>query len=98
MMMRNPLCGYTIRLSKHAQKAFERLSGRLQEQVLEKLTQLTAPNHHLDIKKMEGFKKFYRIRCGDYRIVYEQQSTVIIVYVIFIGHRKSIYQELKRLF
>jgi mRNA-degrading endonuclease RelE of RelBE toxin-antitoxin system len=56
--MHNPLHGYTVRLSKHAQKAFGRLSNQMQERVLEKLTQLTESSHHLDVKKMEGFKNF----------------------------------------
>ena len=41
--------------------------------------------------KLSGFE-YYRIRQGDYRIVYEIRDAEIIVIVVKIGHRKEVYR------
>ena len=42
-------------------------------------------------KKLQG-RNGYRIRSGDYRIIYEVEDKIITVTVIDVGHRKDIYQ------
>ena len=44
--------------------------------------------------KLKGSRDLYRIRHGDYRVVYKIQNLVLIVTVIRIGHRKEIYKGL----
>lgn len=46
-------------------------------------------------QKMTGYQNMYRIRVGNYRIVYRRTSEQI--YVILIGHRKEIYRLLREL-
>ena len=41
---------------------------------------------------LKGEKGLYRVRVGDYRVVYEIHDKVLVVLVIRIGHRKDIYQ------
>ncbi|MDD2725074.1 MAG: type II toxin-antitoxin system RelE/ParE family toxin [Methylovulum sp.] len=43
-------------------------------------------------KKLSGLDHTYRIRHGDYRIVYSVFDTRLIVQIIKIGHRKDIYR------
>ncbi|HEY9125250.1 MAG TPA: type II toxin-antitoxin system mRNA interferase toxin, RelE/StbE family [Bacteroidales bacterium] len=42
-------------------------------------------------KKLKG-EDAYRIRIGDYRIIYEIDDTIIVVTVVSVGHRKEIYK------
>jgi mRNA interferase RelE/StbE len=42
-------------------------------------------------KKLKGFKGLYRIRAGDYRIIYRIEDNALIIEVIRIGDRKDIY-------
>ena len=42
-------------------------------------------------KKLSG-RDGYRIRVGDYRIIYEIQKSVLVVLIIDIGHRREIYR------
>lgn len=44
--------------------------------------------------KLKGTDNLYRIRCGDYRIIYTIQDDVLIVLVIEVGHKKDIYKSL----
>ena len=43
--------------------------------------------------KLQGHDALYRIRVGDYRIVYQIQDTVLVVLVVEIGHRREIYRQ-----
>jgi mRNA interferase RelE/StbE len=43
-------------------------------------------------KKLVGVDKEYRIRIGDYRVVYQIRTNVLMVFVIRIGHRGNIYR------
>lgn len=41
--------------------------------------------------------QFWKIRIGDYRVIYEIDKTSSRVIVLFVGHRKSVYDEFSRL-
>jgi mRNA interferase RelE/StbE len=45
----------------------------------------------LQVKKLRGEENLYRIRLGDYRLVYEVRRKEILVLVIKIGHRSDVY-------
>ena len=45
----------------------------------------------LGCKKLKG-RDAYRIRIGDYRVIYEIQDGKLIVTVITIGHRREVYE------
>jgi mRNA interferase RelE/StbE len=42
-------------------------------------------------RALKGEEKVYRVRAGNYRIIYEVQSSVLMIYVIDIGDRKNVY-------
>lgn len=44
--------------------------------------------------KMSGDNDFHKVRCGNYRIIYEIHEDLIMILVIKIGHRKDIYRNL----
>jgi mRNA interferase RelE/StbE len=43
-----------------------------------------------DVKKLKGFKRKYRLRAGDYRVLFELEGTTIVIYDV--GNRKDIYE------
>ena len=43
--------------------------------------------------KLQGESELYRVRVGDYRIVYQIQDSVLVVLVVQIGHRREIYRQ-----
>ncbi len=46
-------------------------------------------------EKLKGFdKNYYRVRQGNYRIVYEIKDTEKIVAIVFIGHRRDVYGKI----
>jgi mRNA interferase RelE/StbE len=42
-------------------------------------------------KKLAGNADYYRIRVGDYRVLYEIRDRVLLVLVIKVGHRREVY-------
>lgn len=45
-------------------------------------------------KKLQGREETYRIRVGDYRVIYRVEDDRLIVLVIEIGHRRDVYRGL----
>ena len=82
-----------VRLSARAEKEFRKL-GKVNQMVLLKKMRSMATE---DIKeeKLKGYKHIFRVRVGDYRIVYKR--TVNELFVVLIGHRKDIYKKVKQI-
>jgi mRNA-degrading endonuclease RelE of RelBE toxin-antitoxin system len=47
------------------------------------------PSNH---KKLAGAERTYRIRVGEYRVIYEVLGEVLLIEVIKVGHRKDVYR------
>ncbi len=47
-----------------------------------------------DIKKMAGYPDRYRLRVGDYRVIYEIADEQLIILVVGVGHRREAYRAL----
>jgi mRNA interferase RelE/StbE len=45
------------------------------------------------VVKLKGEENAYRVRVGDYRIVYEVRDNVLLVLIVKIGHRREIYRK-----
>lgn len=81
---------YTIKLSRSAEKEFDRLDSSLQRRILKKLRGLEAAPRGPGSIKLSGDES-WRVRIGDYRVVYEIHDDVLIVLVLRVGHRRDIY-------
>ena len=55
---------------------------------IEKLSDNPFPVGH---KKLKGFKNFYRLRVGSYRIIYSVEHNKLVIEIIKIAHRKDAY-------
>lgn len=87
---------YKIEFTKSAAKEFEALPKPAREKALDALRFLSANpfSDLLKVKKLKGADALFRIRIGDYRIVYEVRASVLVVLVIKVGHRKDVYRFL----
>lgn len=87
---------YRIEFAKSAKKEFERLPAKVQNRVTQALEVLARNpfSELLKIKKLKGADSLYRIRLGDYRIVYEVRQNILVIVVIKIGNRKEVYRNL----
>jgi mRNA interferase RelE/StbE len=82
---------YTVRIRNAAEKALARISPPYQNRIIEAIRLLSAEPRPHGVKKLTD-RDGWRIRVGDYRIVYEIQDDRLVVLVIAVGHRGSIYR------
>ena len=87
---------YQVKLSKQAKEFIKEQTGKIQRQITKKLLLLKTNPKSPGYKKIEGRENTYRLRSGDYRIVYEIRESEIIIYVFTIEHRSDIYRLLNR--
>ena len=82
-------------LAPRAEKSLRRLSKIDQIAVVKKIRQLQG-KQVVQEEKLKGFRDIFRVRIGSFRIVFRRRPEEI--YIILIGHRRDIYDLLKRLF
>jgi len=73
----------------------ERLKARLKEALAE-LQNYPIALRRLDVEKLEGLKRAYRVRVGEYRIIFLVDKEDKTIYITHIGRRESIYANLTR--
>ena len=85
---------YRIEFSREASRVFQRLSQDLQRRLDTKIQALSREPRPVHCSKMAGVEDAYRIRVGDYRVVYRIYSGHLVVLVLRIGHRREVYRGL----
>jgi mRNA interferase RelE/StbE len=85
---------WTIEFSSSAAKELLRLERSTRERILESLEWLSSRPRSavLDIKRLQAALPLYRLRVGDYRVVYELVDRRLVVYVVRVRHRKDVYR------
>lgn len=78
-----------------AEKQLEKLPKIVQISVARKVRKIEDEIVTANVKFLSGYKGLYRIRVGDYRLVFKKYTDK--VYFILIGHRREIYLLLKKL-
>lgn len=87
---------YRVEFVKSAKKEFDPLQAKIQHKIVEALRLLAANpfSELLKVKKLKGVQELYRVRLGDYRLIYEVAKDASKLLVIKIGHRKDVYRNL----
>ncbi len=83
---------YTIEWSNKAKKSLRKLPPNIQNRIKEAVDNLANESKPLGCKKLVG-NTSYRIRVGNYRIIYDIEDDVLIITIIKIGHRKDVYDN-----
>ena len=82
---------YTVLICKSAQKNLARLESSIQNRITDAIRDLANNPRPAGTKKLTG-REAWRIRIGDYRIIYEIHDDQLIVLVVVVGHRREIYK------
>jgi len=85
---------YRIVVARSAQKQLFKLPIKVGEELNRVIASLSENPRPVGYKKLVE-RGAYRVRSGQYRIVYEIDDEVVTVQVIAVGHRKDIYRMLK---
>ena len=87
------MASYTVALTASAAKELKNLPGQLVERIVPRLESLAANPRPPGCKKMLGGDREWRIRIGDYRVVYTIDDTKLLVEVTRIRHRSGVYER-----
>jgi mRNA interferase RelE/StbE len=85
---------YTVVISQTAEKELYRLPSNVVEKIVVVLKSLQDNPRPVGCKKLKGYKDLWRIRVGNYRIIYAVNDVVLLVDVRDLGHRKDIYDKM----
>ena len=83
---------YRIEFVRRAHRAFRNLPVEVQRRLDPAILALASDPRPAGCKKLAGEESLWRIRVGDYRIVYQVQDARLLVLVVKIGHRREIYR------
>jgi len=82
---------YRLVIKKSAAKEIEKLNKQDRVRIIEKIQGLSADPRPAGSKKLSGQEKF-RVRQGNYRILYQIIDNELIVSVVKVGHRRDVYR------
>lgn len=85
---------YTILFTTSAAKALTKLQDSTAAKISAMIDNLGAVPRPQGCKKLSGQDNLYRVRAGDYRIVYQIQDKQVVVLIVRIGHRRDIYRDM----
>ena len=88
---------YTVTLKPQAQKFIEGQSKKVQRQLIQRIEALQEDPRPPASKCLDAHKKIYRVRSGDYRIIYQIKDRELLVIVAKAGDRKDVYNNLRTL-
>jgi len=83
---------YVIILKPTVEKELDRLSDEVFVRVDAKIMALAENPRPVGCKKLKGFTDLWRIRVGDYRVIYAINDQAARLEVLKVGHRKEVYE------
>lgn len=84
---------YTLRFKNSAAKEFRGLSKELRQRVGEAIDRLSLNPRPEGMVKLQGSDNLYRIRIGDYRVVYTIDGKEKVILIMRVRHRRDVYQN-----
>ena len=85
---------YKIQITLKAEKQLGRLPGADREMVRGRIRDLADNPRPRGVEKIETRKDRYRLRVGNYRVIYNADDAALIVLILRIGDRKEVYRRI----
>jgi mRNA interferase RelE/StbE len=83
---------YKVNFAKSVKKDFKKIPKLEVTKILDAIDELAKNPRSSKSKKLKG-EKLYRLRVGNYRVIYDIQDNVMLIFVIKLGHRSDIYRN-----
>jgi mRNA interferase RelE/StbE len=88
------MANYRIVISSTAEKALKKIPKKDLTKIVESIRVLAINPFPEGCRKLAGEEGTYRIRQGNYRIIYEIEGSKLRILILKIGHRKDIYRNI----
>ena len=84
---------YSLEVKPSARKELEALPDRVLVRVVQKLESLGHAPRPTGCKKLKGYKDQWRVRVGDWRVVYIIDDAAKLIRITRIAHRREVYER-----
>jgi mRNA interferase RelE/StbE len=84
---------YSIEWKRSAAQELKKLPREVVGRIVKAVEQLSTDPYPSGVRKLVGAEHTYRIRVGDYRIIYSVRASALIIEIIRVGHRRDIYNR-----
>ncbi|MBA2662863.1 MAG: type II toxin-antitoxin system RelE/ParE family toxin [Bradymonadaceae bacterium] len=82
---------YTVELTKSAAREFKKLERAIQVRVAQAIDALKDEPRPEGVRKLSGAENLWRVRVGDYRIIYSIEDDILLVTLVRVRHRRDAY-------
>ena len=79
---------YNIKLTKKAEKFIKKQDKDTQKRIIKAIIELPEG----DIKRLKGMGETYRLRVGDFRVLFDKNDKELVIVVIDVGIRGQVYK------
>ncbi|CAN1213394.1 Plasmid stabilization system [Tumidithrix helvetica PCC 7403] len=84
---------YEIQILPKAVRQLKALSIEVRQDISLTIQSLANEPRPIGVKKLSGEKDIYRVRVGNYRVLYKIIDKVLVVVVVSVGHRREVYRD-----
>lgn len=84
---------YIVQIEDRAEKTLKSLEKQDRERIKRGIDQLKSDPRGSNCKPLKGFQGIWRLRVGDYRVIYAIKDDQLVVLVVEIGHRREVYRN-----
>ena len=86
------MSSYRVEFTTAAAKELRKLDGGIRRRILAGIAKLQNDPRPPGCKKLVGESDAWRIRIGDYRVLYDVEDDVLVVTVVRVVHRREVYK------
>ena len=84
---------YTVRISPPAKTQIKKLPEQIQKRIVAQIRDLEFIPRPSTVEKLWSNDNLYRVRIGDYRIIYQINDQELTIIIAKVAHRKNIYRR-----
>ena len=84
---------YRIESTPAAYRQIRMLPLKARRRIAAKIDSLASDPHPAGCVKLKQTRNIYRIRSGDYRILYEVKDEILLVLIVKVAHRREVYKR-----
>ena len=85
---------YSVKFRPAALRSMKKIPKRVLVRIKKRIEKLATLLPDPQITKMKGNNPYHKVRCGDYRILYEIHGNELCILIVKVGHRKDVYRNL----
>jgi mRNA interferase RelE/StbE len=85
---------YEVRVTQGVRREIKKLPRDVQQALVALIAELGNDPRPAGSKKLAGIDSCYRVRQGDYRVVYAVEDDQVLVLIVRVGHRRDVYDHI----